>query len=160
MSDPVQVFEVPVGESPSERFLIATVSGKARAFPLDLFLQLEGADLVIEEWRRTGRAPVCDGCSWSPDDWRSIQLWPACLIHDRHYDPDSPLGGTAAGRAAADAIFFRNLTRLLELQGAPFHLRSTLPWAYWSRVRLYGSGSYFYTEGRPEGFWARLKDVY
>jgi hypothetical protein len=130
------------------------ISGHQRSIRKDWWEQLEGHELVEPSF-------ACDGCSLSPDYWRGYALWAACLIHDRHYEPDSPLGGNWAGRWEADAILRRNLQKLLQLQGMNAASAASVAWIFWSRVRLHGSGAYFFAPGEHDVTrWSRVREVY
>jgi hypothetical protein len=134
--------------------LTLTISGKSRTVPREWWEQLEGHELVEPTFG-------CDGCSLSPDYWRGYALWAACLIHDRHYEPDSPLGANWAGRWEADAILRRNIQRLLVLQGMNAASAASVAWFYWGRVRIHGTGAYFFAPGEHDvSRWSRMREVY
>ena len=127
------------------------VAGDRRMFPRAWWQALEGHELIPPGWS-------CDGCSRSPDWWRGYALWPACLIHDAHYEPGAPLGSNAAGRLRADRALRQNLATLLRLQGANEITAQAVSAFYWTHVRAYGTGAYFYHRA-PAGALARLRDV-
>lgn len=129
------------------------INGEAREVSAGMFRRLAGWNLVPDGCE-------CDGCSGSPDTWRGYKLWPACVIHDRMYDPDALCGANWAGRWQADREFRQNLRTLLEYQRAPWHLRATLPWVYFRAVRLAGAGSYFFADGEePLSGWQRFREL-
>lgn len=130
------------------------VAGEWREVSAGMFRSLRGWNMVPDGYR-------CDGCSGgSPDSWRGYKLWPACVIHDRMYDPDALRGGNWAGRWQADREFRQNLRTLLEDQGAPLRLRVTVPWLYFRAVRLAGASSYYFADGeRPLSRWQRFREL-
>lgn len=131
------------------------VSGGWREVSAALFRQLAGWNLVPDGYE-------CDGCSGgSPDYWRGYKLWPACVVHDRMYDRDALRGANWAGRWQADRELRQNLRRLLETQGAPWHLRAAVPWIYFRAVRLAGAGSYFFAGSEePLSRWERFRELF
>jgi hypothetical protein len=130
------------------------VAGRVVQVSLRLWEQLEGHELVADGYS-------CDGCSNSPDSWRGYKLWPACVIHDRHYDPDSPLGTGWEGRREADAILRRNIVRLVLAQGGSRTEAHRIAWLYWGRVRIWGQSAYFFDKTeQPESRWERFREVY
>ena len=108
----------------------------------------------------------CDGCSRSPDFYRtwtlkSYKLWPACIIHDFHYRTGC-LGGNWKARWEADRIFRQNMVTLLRMQGAGAVRQRTLSWLYWGRVRIWGASSYRgWADGEePLNRLQRFREVY
>lgn len=104
---------------------------------------------------------ACDGCSMSPDKIRKYKIWPACVVHDFHYEPDAPLGGTWYGRLVADRFLRDNIYDLMRAQGASHRFAKATSRLYYGRVRIWGAKAYFYAEGEePLGFRQRLREIY
>lgn len=135
------------------RNLLFNVSGKQRACPRRWWRALKGPKPDPQLFR-------CDGCSNSPDTWRGLLIWPACVIHDYHYRT-GVLGGTWTDRKRADDIFRWNAELLLRLQGLGFRAKM-LSWLYWGRVRVWGRKAYrFWAEGEQAlPFWRRLGEAW
>lgn len=134
------------------RFRTVFIKGREHVVSLRLFSELQGWGFVPEGFE-------CDGCTMSPDAWRGYKLWPACVIHDLAYGFGIH-GGTWAGRWRVDKEFRHNLKRLLELQGAPWHLTAVLPWVYWRVVRLAGASHYAFRTGeKARTPWERYREV-
>lgn len=151
--------------------------------------QVGGQELAVSDafWEalhgpKPGEWFSCDGCSWSPDAYRTLtgkvfKLWPACVIHDYHYRTDSlrlsldsnlglgrylSIPGDAAGRRTADAAFRGNLQALIRLQGGSAARQRSLSWLYWGRVRIWGARSFrHWAPGQePLTWWRRVKEAY
>lgn len=103
-----------------------------------------------------------NGCTNSPDRYHTItgvtyKLWPACVIHDYHYES----GGNWKARQRADAVFRRNMVKQLALQGAGRARQQSLGWLYWGRVRIWGRSHYRWDEGeKPRGRWQLFREAY
>lgn len=108
-----------------------TVSGDPRECPAELWKKLIG-EKPPEDW--TG----CNGCSASPDFWRGLILWPACLIHDWHYCAEGP----DVPRVLADLILRINLWRCLRWQGAPRWRAAVVAATYHAGVTIGGRRAY------------------
>lgn len=136
------------------RNLLFQVGGKTRACPRGWYRQLEGP-------KPDPTTFVCDGCSNSPDTWRGLLIWPACVIHDYHYRT-GVLGGTWRDRALADLKFRRNVVSLLRLQGLTGWRANVLAWIYYGRVRIWGRSAYrFWEEGEHAlPLWRRIGETY
>ena len=136
------------------RNLIFQVGGKSQACPRLWYLCLEGP-------RPDPQSFECDGCSSSPDVWRGMLIWPACVIHDYHYRTGI-LGGTWRSRARADAKFRRNTVTLLRKQGLGKRGAKAVAWIYYGRVRIWGAKAYrFWAIGeRPLPWWRRIGEAY
>jgi hypothetical protein len=84
----------------------------------------------------------CNGCTSSPDRYMGYHIWPACRIHDWHYDIDGP----DVPRILADLIFRINIWRILRAQNCPRLRAIYLSFAYWGAVSLVGRP--FYRRGK------------
>lgn len=144
------------------------VSGKELECSFTLWSALEGPKPALPmDWES-------DGCSGgSPDVWRTwrglriFKLWPACVIHDYHYREPvlqhtaAELVRAVAGRKYADNTLYRNLYALVRMQGGGKFIARRIAWLYWGRVRIWGADSWqHWDDGKPLGFWARVREVY
>jgi hypothetical protein len=135
-----------------------TVKGRPLQCSESLWSALEGPKPDPEVFIKS------DGCSKSPDTWRTIggkvfKLWPACIIHDSHYR-NGVLGGTWASRQLADAILRRNIRQLVLLQNGTQTQALRIAWTYWAGVRLGGRFAFCFAEGeKPLSFFSRLREV-
>jgi hypothetical protein len=80
----------------------------------------------------------CNGCTASPDVYMGFHLWPACRIHDWHYDEKGP----DISRFRADATFRLNIWRVMRAQGAPIHRAWYVAGIYYAAVRAAGGRAY------------------
>lgn len=135
------------------------VSGEDRGVSLALWNRLGGP--------KPDPSFECDGCSNSPDSYRTItgklfKLWPACVIHDFHYRCQATLTRDAPGRREADRIFRENVKRCVAFCGGSGFDQRRLAWLYWGRVRIWGVTSFrHWVKGaKPTGFFARLREVW
>jgi hypothetical protein len=135
------------------RWLTFMVAGERRSVSRRLWDLMQGPKPPVDFG--------CDGCSWSPDWWRGYKLWPACVLHDYHYRT-GVLGGSAEGRASADAYFRMNVKALLLKQGMGAWRAAAVSRLYWGRVRVWGAGSYRHWERgeEPRSRWARLREAW
>jgi hypothetical protein len=124
------------------------VSGLELPVPLDLWGRLEGP--------KPEAGFACDGCSCSPDCWRGYPVVFACIIHDYHYSDEKPLGADWEARLTADAIFYRNLRKVVWYYGGSAGEAERIGWIYWGRVRVWGGRAW---RGGP-GLCARLRSVW
>lgn len=135
------------------RHLIFSVANKRRACPKRWWLRLQGPKPSVDF--------KCDGCSNSPDYWRRIQLWPACVIHDYHYR-EAVFGEDARARKLADKKFRHNMVTLIRLQGGSEARAYALAWFYWGRVRVWGRKAYRRGLGtvKPLPWYRRLAEAW
>lgn len=118
-------------DRPVEIYTFRMKDGKERLCPAPLWEVMLGPK-PPHDWAG------CDGCTASPDSIGGKLLWPACRIHDYHYDgepPDLP-------RALADLTFRINLWRILRAQGASRWDSIAVAGAYFAGVTLGGRRHY------------------
>lgn len=140
-----------------EEIVSLKVAGAWRPLPASVWYQLHGP-------RPDPRFGSKDGCTCSPDFWRGKPIWPACVIHDYHYQRGGcrPLGnGSWADRRDADSILRRNIRFLLRRQGLRRLEAGFVAWLYWGRVRIWGRDHFsFGPFERPLGRWELFKEAY
>ena len=107
------------------------VSGELRYLPCAIWDGLEGPKPDVPAYF------ICNGCTLSPDYIRGKRTWPACVIHDYHYNSDLGLD-----RKEADAIFRRNLKFILKAEGTIGFIAATLAAFYYAVVRKAGRSRY------------------
>lgn len=83
---------------------------------------------------------VTNGCTASPDYLDGRALWPACVIHDYHYSPQSPVNS----RLRADSILGVNIFRLLRLQGTGWFKSISVGVVYTTACQSLGKPFYKY----------------
>lgn len=106
------------------------VSGHYRELPIAIWKGLLGPKPEHPE------SFICNGCTMSPDFIRGKRTWPACVIHDYHYNVG------AIDRADADTIFRENLKFCLKADGMLGWLADILAWFYYRAVRRAGRSRY------------------
>ena len=133
--------------------LIFEVAGKPRSCRNEWWDSLEGSKPDTEF--------KCDGCSTSPDYWKHIHLWPACIVHDFHYR-EAIYGDDAAARQEADRYLYANVVALVAMQGGSTTRARALGWLYWGRVRVWGRKAYRAGEGtvKPTRWYHRIAEVW
>ncbi len=80
---------------------------------------------------------VNNGCTMSPDMVMGKPVWPACVIHDYHYN--APF---KTSRDVADRIFRENIKIVLQAYGMNFLLARLLAFFYYRAVRRAGKPFY------------------
>lgn len=86
---------------------------------------------------------INNGCTMSPDGIRGKRAWPACVLHDYHYNEGS------LDRKEADSLFRRNLEFCLKADGMFWPLAKTFAFIYWRAVRRAGK-AFYNAPGNPE----------
>lgn len=105
------------------------VSGEWRTISKSVWDSLEGP-------KPPGRTFINNGCTCSPDYLQGKPIWPACVIHDYHYN------GGYVSREEADAILRRNVYKVLKAFGMNRIKAKVVSLAYWFAVRKAGRFAY------------------
>lgn len=105
-------------------------SGELRTLPVAIWNALWGPKPPVPH------EFICNGCTMSPDFLFGKRAWPACVIHDYHYNE------TSLSRLVADQLFRENLKISLKADGMPGFLAATLAWGYYRAVRRAGKSRY------------------
>ena len=111
---------------------VFVVNGMDRICPAALWECLEGPKPPISF--------ECDGCTMSPEETiGGFAVWPACRVHDWHYSSFAP---NDVSRMKADAIFRKNIWRVLRNQGCPWYRAAYTAGVYWFAVRRFGAAHF------------------
>jgi len=123
---------------PSTRKIEFEVGGQKCRLPVTMWQQLVGPH-PLPHFK-------CNGCTASPDWLIKVRcglglglyaVWPACVIHDYHYN-----GRIRLTRKEADDRFRENLWRVLRMQDCPAIRAWVVSRVYWAAVRLLGKDHY------------------
>lgn len=106
------------------------VSGEYRELPKVIWEGLRGPK------PEDPAAFICNGCTLSPDTIRGKRAWPACVLHDYHYNHGF------VSRKQADDFFRHNLKFCLQADGMLGFLASGFAFIYWRAVRRAGRSRY------------------
>lgn len=108
--------------------------------PVRFYINGKAHFVRVSTWNRLlGPKPperyACDGCTGVPDSMWSFDVWPACVIHDWHYDPDGP----EIRRWVSDIVFGLNCYITLRIKGAGRILSASTAWSYYKGVAFLGA---------------------
>lgn len=105
-------------------------SGAIRSLPRAIWDRLEGPK------PDDPASYLNNGCTMSPDMLRGKRTWPACVLHDFHYNVGF------MNRKQADDIFRRNLETCLKADGMLHWLAKLFAYFYYRVVRRAGAAFY------------------
>lgn len=111
-------------------YTVVYCSGQLHHVPTALWDKLEGPKPADPA------SFINNGCTLSPDRIAGKPTWPACVVHDYHYNH------TDLSREEADARFRRNLFACLKAYGTFTPVAWALAFFYWRAVRRAGRSFY------------------
>ena len=130
--------------------IVFQVSGKRRVIDPALWDELRGP--------KPPENFESNGCTMSTDRYGRVQLWPACVIHDWHYESGC-LGKDWSGRRLADLIFYQNTMICCRMQGLGPVRSQWIAAMRWRAVRLLGARRYAFASAEvPQGTLQELQE--
>lgn len=108
-------------------------SGRVRHVPVAVWDALQGPKPANPEYF------LNNGCTLAPDSVGGKPTWPACVLHDYHYNY------TQLDRKEADSLFRKNLQVCLEAYGTFVPVAWLIALFYWRAVRRAGRRFYHST---------------